>query len=192
MQRIYSSRQVGKLLGADPSSVNRWIDSGKLKAYRTPGGHRRVLHEDLLGFLDETGIPVPEEIQPTQLSILLVDDDEPYLRSLRKALLRLDRDLEVQTCTSGIEALILLGSRRPDAVLLDAAMPGLDGVEVCRRITSSPDTQNVKVIVSAAHPSPATEKRVLEAGAMAYLAKPLKANLLLDHLRETLPTETSE
>jgi excisionase family DNA binding protein len=183
MQRIYSSRDVGKMVGADPSSVNRWIDSGRLKAYRTPGGHRRVLHDDLLGFLGEWGIPIPDELRPTNLSLLVVDNDEQYLKSLRRALLRIDRSLEIQTCTSGIEALILIGAQRPDVVLLDVYMPGLDGVEVCNRIKRNPATQDVLVIANTGRPSSQLEKRVLEAGAAACLTKPFKPVALLEIVR---------
>lgn len=183
MQRIYSSRDVGKMVGADPSSVNRWIDSGRLKAYRTPGGHRRVLRGDLLTFLGEWGIPVPDELLPSGLSLLMVDDDEQYLKSLRKALLRIDKSLEIHTCTSGIEALILIGAQRPDVVLLDVYMPGLDGVEVCTRIKGNAESQKVIVIANTGRPSSQLEKRMLEAGAAAFLTKPFKPGALLEILR---------
>lgn len=186
MPRIFSSRQVGKMVGADPSSVNRWIDSGRLKAYRTPGGHRRVLYDDLMVFLGEWGIPMPDELKPTNLSLLLVDDDEQYLKSLRKALLRADKSLDIQTCSSGIEALIQLGSRRPDVIVLDVYMPGLDGVEVCRRIKTSPETQNIVVVANSGKPSPSLEKKVMEAGASAFLAKPFKPGALLDVIKPEL------
>jgi len=183
MQRIFSSRQVGKLLGADPSSVNRWIDSGKLKAYRTPGGHRRVLFDDLMAFLDDCGIPVPDELKPDHITLLLVDDDQAYIKSLRKSLLRADKSLEITTCTSGYEALIELGAKRPDAVVLDVFMPGMDGVEVCSKIKGNAETQNIMVIATTAHPSPAVEKKVLEAGASAFLAKPFKATAIVEAVR---------
>jgi excisionase family DNA binding protein len=183
MQRIYSSRDVGKMVGADPSSVNRWIDSGRLKAYRTPGGHRRVLHDDLLQFLGQWGIPVPDELRPAGLTMLIVDDDEQYLRALRKALMRSDKTLEIQTCTSGIEALILIGARRPDVVLLDVYMPGIDGVEVCTRLKNSDETQGVMVIANTGRPSSQLEKRVLEAGAAAFLTKPFKPSALLEIIK---------
>jgi excisionase family DNA binding protein len=183
MPRIFSSRDVGKLVGADPSSVNRWIDSGRLKAYRTPGGHRRVLYEDLMGFLGEWGIPMPDELKSSNLSILIVDDDESYMRSLRKALLRHDRNLDVQTCTSGIDALILLGSRKPDVILLDVFMPGFDGVEVCKQIKNNPETKNMMVIVNTGRPNASVEKRVKEAGASGFLTKPFKPTELMELIR---------
>lgn len=183
MQRIFSSRQVGKLLGADPSSVNRWIDSSKLKAYRTPGGHRRVLYDDLMAFLEDCGIPVPDELKPDHLSLLLVDDDQAYLKSLRKSLLRAEKSLEITTCTSGYEALIVLGAKHPDAVVLDIFMPGMDGVEVCAKIKGNAETQNIMVIATTAHPSPSVEKKVLDAGASAFLSKPFKAAAVLEQVR---------
>jgi excisionase family DNA binding protein len=63
MKRYYSSRDVAFLIKSDPSSVNRWIDSGKLKAHRTPGGHRRVNPADLLEFLEQHGMPIPAELR---------------------------------------------------------------------------------------------------------------------------------
>ena len=184
MPRIFSSRQVGKLVGADPSSVNRWIDSGKLNAYRTPGGHRRVLYEDLVLFLQQCGMPLPADLQPEHRSLLIVDDDAAQLRSLRRALVRNDKSLEVDTCGSAVEALIKLGAQKPDVIVFDAGMPGLDGVEVCKRIKDNTGTENVMVIATAARPSAALEKRLLAAGASAFLAKPLKAAVILDAISQ--------
>ncbi len=183
MSKIYSSRKVGQLLAADPSSVNRWIDSGKLKAYRTPGGHRRVVHEDLLVFLEECGIPVPAELQPPLRTLLLVDDDEAYLRTLRKQLSRAEPGLTVQSCAAGYDALMIIGSDHPNVVVLAAGMPGLDGVEVCRRIKANPQTADVQVILTSVHPSPTIERKAQEAGALAMLVKPFKATAVLDLLR---------
>jgi excisionase family DNA binding protein len=185
MPRVYSSRQVGKLVGADPSSVNRWIDSGKLRAYRTPGGHRRVLYDDLVEFLEQCGMPLPDELLPERKSLLLVDDDALYLRSLRRSLTRADRSLQVEACTSGVEALILIGARKPDVVVLDVFMPGIDGIEVCEKIKSNPETQNTMVIAVTGRPSSGLEKKVTKAGASAFLAKPFKAAQLLELFQES-------
>ena len=183
MQRTFSSRQIGQIVGADPSSVNRWIDSNRLKAFRTPGGHRRVLLDDLIIFLNELKIPIPNELKTSGMSLLIVDDDEQYARSLRRALLRSNRSLEVQICNSAIEALIFLGAQRPDVVVIDLYMPGMDGIEICTRIKSNPETKNVMVIANTGRPSAQLEKRILEAGASAFLTKPFKPNVLLELIR---------
>jgi excisionase family DNA binding protein len=187
MQRIFSSREVGKLVGADPSSVNRWIDSGRLKAYRTPGGHRRVLLENLVAFLNELAIPVPAELRARALSLLLCDSDEGHLRGLRRGLQRLDRELELRACGSALEALILLGAHRPDAMLLDVSPAGTDALEICRRIKSSSDTAAVVLVACATRPTAQLESRLREAGVRALLPKPVKPASLLELARPGSP-----
>src|SRR5437667_11426142 len=70
----------------------------------------------------------------TPASILMVDDDPHVLRSLRAALE--SHGYRVRTATSGPIALEACAAERPDVVLLDLALPGLDGVEVCKRLRS--------------------------------------------------------
>jgi excisionase family DNA binding protein len=172
------------MVGADPSSVNRWIDSGRLKAYRTPGGHRRVLAEDLLVFLSELGIPLPAELRPAgSFSLLLLDSEEAGLKNLRRGLLRLERELEIRVCTSALEALIQIGIRRPDALLIEVATGGVDAAEVCRRVKANPETRAVALIASAARPTAQLESKLREAGAIGLLPKPVKPAALLELVR---------
>lgn len=172
------------MVGADPSSVNRWIDSGRLKAYRTPGGHRRVLAEDLVSFLGELGIPLPSELRPAgSFSLLLCDGEDASLKTLRKGLLRLERELEIRTCTSALEALIQTGIRRPDVLLIDVALGGIDATEVCRRIKANPETRAVVLIASAARATTQLENKLREAGAIGLLGKPVKPAALLELVR---------
>jgi excisionase family DNA binding protein len=172
--RVFSSRQVGRMIGADPSSVNRWIDSGKLKAYRTPGGHRRILQGDLIPFLEALGVPLPAELEPARLRLLVVDADPRFLRSLRRALARGDSAPEVVVCGSIVEALIALGTFRPEVALLDVSMPALDAVEVCREIKRNPETREVRLIASAVRASAGLEERLGAVGVEALLVKPFK------------------
>lgn len=51
--RVYTTHEAGKLIGYDPSTVQKWIDGGKLKAHKSPGGHRRIRHDDLVAFAEE-------------------------------------------------------------------------------------------------------------------------------------------
>ena len=58
-----TTAQVGKLLGVHHATVRRWIDSGKLKAIITFGGHRRIRPEDILQYLQNHELPVPERLE---------------------------------------------------------------------------------------------------------------------------------
>lgn len=59
---VFTTFQISKLCKADISTVTDWIDRGKLPAYRTPGGHRRIKIDDFITFLKKFNMPVPEEI----------------------------------------------------------------------------------------------------------------------------------
>jgi excisionase family DNA binding protein len=173
-ERVLTSSEVGELLQVNPSSVKKWVDDGLLAAFRTPGGHRRIRVADLVDFLDAHKMPIPRDLLANaRRRVLVVDDDLVQLRTVARALKRLSERIEVATTANGIDALLLVGSFRPHVVLLDVFMPGLDGVEVCRRLKKKPETRDVRVIVVSGHASSALEKEVLEAGALLCLEKPV-------------------
>ena len=115
---------------------------------------------------------------------ILVVDDEPAVRdSLRRAL-ELE-GYEVEVAVDGESALIELGEpRHPDAVILDILMPGVDGLEVCRRIRAVGDQVPVLMLTARAE----VDSRVagLDAGADDYLPKPFALAELLARLRALL------
>jgi two-component system, cell cycle response regulator len=103
--------------------------------------------------------------------VLVVDD---MLSNVRLLEAKLSAEyFEVITATNGVEALEAMASQRPDIVLLDIMMPGIDGLEVCRRMKSNPATQHVPVILVTALDQPEDRVRGLEAGADDFLTKPV-------------------
>lgn len=113
--------------------------------------------------------------------VLVVDDDE-MIRRLVRAVLEAD-EFEVAEARDGESALRLASEREPAVVVLDIMMPGLDGVEVCRRL----DHDRVKVIVLTARDDPVLEDECRQAGANAFLTKPFSSIQLLDLVAELLP-----
>jgi two-component system, cell cycle response regulator len=103
--------------------------------------------------------------------VLVVDDIFANLRLLEAKLSA--EYFEVITASNGIEALECMHRCRPDIVLLDVMMPGMDGIEVCRRIKSNPKTHHVPIIMVTALDQADDRVRGLEAGADDFLSKPL-------------------
>ncbi|MBL8727465.1 MAG: response regulator [Planctomycetes bacterium] len=107
--------------------------------------------------------------------ILIVDDDESTLDTLAAALG--DR-FDLRRAGSGEEALLALRDFRAELVLVDVALPGIDGYETCRRIVAEPRTRNVKVILVGAGSTTADRLRGYRSGACDYLVEPLDAEEL--------------
>lgn len=180
--RLLTTHEVASLVQVSPSSVLKWIDQGKLKAYRTPGGHRRVASDELLAFLRAHQLPVPAELEEDRVLLLVIDDEAPYLRSLGALLSRADSRVQVELAESAMDGLLKVGLIRPQVVLLDTYMPGMDGVEVCKRLQQSAETAHIAVLAMSGRPSPELEKKFLEAGAAAFIAKPVQPAVVLSKL----------
>ena len=174
-----STSAVAALIDASVASVANWVDEGRLKAGRTPGGHRRILVQDLVRFLHQQGLPVSPQLAPSAPKVLVVDDDEAVTRWVAEEIKAAHPDYEVRQAHDGFSAGDLVGSWKPDVVILDLRMPGLDGFEVCRRIKSKEDTAATAVIAMTAYFSPETKTRILECGARVCLAKQLDLEVLL-------------
>jgi DNA-binding response OmpR family regulator len=107
--------------------------------------------------------------------IVMVVDDDDMIRRLVRTVLEAD-EFEVVEARNGSSALDMATTAHPSVVVLDIMMPGIDGVEVCRRL----DHEKVKVVVLTARDDPALEARCREAGADAFLTKPFSSIELLD------------
>lgn len=181
-----STFAIAELLHVDPGSVANWIDQGLLRAHRTPGGHRRVQVEDLIKFLREHKMPIPPELDTTPVRVLVVDDEENVARLIARAVRSRFPDFEVIEANDGFRAGTTIATVRPDVVILDLRMPGMDGYEVCRMIKSQETTRHAEVIAMTAYPSPESEQRILECGARVCLSKPLDLDSLLKEVEKSL------
>lgn len=178
--QLLTSSEVGALLQVNPSSVKKWVDDGLLLAFRTPGGHRRIRAADLVSFLVRHEMPIPVDLQDAaKKRLLIVDDEVDQLKALSRSFKRFADRVEVTTTSNGIDALVLVGSFHPHAVLLDVYMPGIDGLEVCRRLKKAPATKDVQVYVVSGAFTSALEQKALEAGAVKCLPKPIDAKVVL-------------
>ncbi len=188
LDRLLTSSEVGALLQVTSGSVKKWVDEGRLVAFRTPGGHRRVRVSDLLQFLDVHQMPVPRVLESTaRRRLLIVDDDPMQLKALARAFKRHADRVDVLTASNGIDALVHVGSFRPHFVLLDIVMPGIDGLEVCRRLKQNPETNGIGVIVVSGHLTALMSRKALDAGALRCLEKPINLGEVMELLVPSNP-----
>ncbi|PKN43525.1 MAG: two-component system response regulator [Deltaproteobacteria bacterium HGW-Deltaproteobacteria-18] len=115
-----------------------------------------------------------------EFSVLLVDDEEDFLRTIIKRLAK--RGLKVQGASRGEQALAMLAEEPRDVVVLDVKMPGMDGLEVLRRIKA--DWPSTEVIMLTGHASIDAAMEGMNRGAFDYLMKPADLEDLLYKLED--------
>lgn len=184
----FTTHDIARFCGVYPSSVVNWINSGKLKAFQTAGGHHRVTKEELLAFMRQLEVPIPVEVAG-RARILIVDDDEEFARAAKRAFAPYSDRYEAVTCGDGVDALIRIGQTPPDLVILDMVMPKMDGLQVCKVLRARPETRRIKIIAVSGKKLAVSEKKLEETGIDAFFRKPLDISDLLQKAVALLAAE---
>ena len=128
-----------------------WIYKDALKAFTTFGGHYRIWPGDLKDFIVKAGMDVPFQfVDERKTTFLIVDDDPAYSLLLKEALCSKFPVADVIMTDDGYEALLLIGERKPQLLLLDLRMPKLDGFQVLHLLRQRNKDQAMKVVVLSA------------------------------------------
>ena len=117
--------------------------------------------------------------------ILVVEDQEDNRRILRDLLTA--GDYEVIEAVDGLEGIAKAESHRPDLILMDIQLPGVDGYEATRRIKSNPELQDIPIIVVTSYALSGDDVKAFGAGCDAYVTKPFSPRELLAKVREYVP-----
>ncbi len=109
--------------------------------------------------------------------ILCIDDNRRNLSILQELL---EDDFELDCAPSGEDGLNSLKEARPELILLDVMMPGVDGYEVCKQVKADPETSEIPIVLVSALSRSEDRELGFAAGADAYLSKPFDPDVLLD------------
>lgn len=142
--------------------------------------------EDLLAFLKEHHLPIPAELATTPIRVLIVDDEPGITQMLSRAVKTAHPEFEVLEANDGFRAGAMVATLKPDVVILDLRMPGIDGFEVCRLIKSNETMKSCEILAMTAHPSAENERRIVDCGARVCLSKPLDLPRLLKEIEASI------
>ena len=152
-----STKDAARLLGVSHRTVQLWVENGALQAWKTAGGHRRITMASVNKLVNERHeataplAPVPaaaaEPEKPQRKKVLLVDDDRTLLRLYELELSGWNLPLEVVKAHDGFEALIRIGEQRPDLLVSDLSMPGMDGFRMIRTLRGEAGYGQMAIIV---------------------------------------------
>lgn len=151
---VFSTHSAARFCRVTPMTIIRWIEEGRIRAYKTPGGHRRIMRGDLEDFCRRSGIPFlwEERVENAEVRrLLIVDDDRSTVEAILDAIFDEDDESnqsswEVEHTDNAFDAGRLVNSFRPDLVFVDVNLPGVDAAKMARSIRTDPATTNARVV----------------------------------------------
>jgi excisionase family DNA binding protein len=167
--------EAARRLSVSPITLRTWAAKGLIRVHITLGGHRRYPLSEVERLMAKTNEAAP-------LRVMIVDDDSFTIELILDYLADTSFPLVVETALDGFEAGQKLLSFKPDVMLLDLMMPGMDGFAVCNRIKSDPDTAATRVIAMSGHATAENCQRVMNEGAEACISKPFNREQLVESL----------
>ena len=119
---------------------------------------------------------------------ILVVDDNDDVRSILVVLLERSGGYETLEAGTGEEAVEKAISGRPDVILTDIILPGINGVDATKAIKNNPSTAQIPIIAYSALPLVGWKEQALKAGMVAYLQKPFNLQLLMETIQKFIPS----
>jgi len=181
---LLSPSEAAELLNVSPVTLRQWSQKGRIPFQITPGGHRRYKKSELYSFAKIMGMELSDPSAPAQtgfvpgkplqsLSILIVDDNKELCEFLKVMLERYEPNWQITLAHDGFEAGLRVQQLKPDVMIVDLNLPGLNGDELCWNIKSIDDLKHVKLIGVSGLIDAAGIEQFLSAGAEIVLEKPI-------------------
>ena len=180
-----STHEAATRLGVALSTVQLWVETGVLPAWKTPGGHRRI-PADVIDSIQARQRSVLSSTPTPELFRALVVEDDPVQRELySRQFSEWNLPIQLFMAEDGFEGLVLIGRHSPDLVITDLAMPEMDGFKMIRRLkTQSAITRSSIIVVTALGPDDIEAEGGLPAGIPVY-PKPIPfaaLRVLVEHM----------
>jgi excisionase family DNA binding protein len=177
--------RAAKYLGMAQSTIRKWSDDGRLRAFYTPGGHRRYRRVDLDAFLEQGASSASRRGEGQRL-ILIVDDDD-RLREFVRVNLEME-GYAVREASDADEGLKALEEESPDLILLDVMMPQVDGWEMLRMVQERHGVGAIPVIMFSGKVDEESLKTAAARGAQGFVGKPFNPQQLIDSTKQLVPS----
>ncbi|MDO8376355.1 MAG: response regulator [Aquabacterium sp.] len=156
---VLSTREAAEQLGVALRTVQLWVESGVLPAWKTAGGHRRISRvavERLIGerraaLSGDPASSVQAGAAAARLQVMVVEDEPELLRLFTMVIAGWDLPIDITPAVNGFEALLRMGQRCPDLLVTDLNMPGMDGFKMIASLRGvGPAYDDMEIVVVTA------------------------------------------
>lgn len=187
---VFTTGEAARICKVSQQTIIRCFDSGQLKGFRVPGSKfRRIPRETLHQFMKENGIPT-DALDNDRRELLIVDDDTELVEVLRHALEK-DGRFDVHVASTGFDAGMMVKEHRPDLIVLDVMLPDINGREVCLRVRSDPQLEDVKIVCMSGMVEPDKIEELKTSGANDFIHKPFEVEELIGRVCMQLDMEAT-
>ena len=190
---VYSALEVANICGVVNQTAINWIRNGYLKAFSTPGGQYRIYLEDLVDFMKDRNMKIPTELleasqqkKSISASILIVDDDRGLNQVVTKFIEKEIPDLSIFQAFDGFEAGAIMAEKKPNIILLDLDLPGVNGEDLFKKINASEEFGKPVVCVMTALKDETVLDRLKDNGVENFFIKPLNLVEISDTVKDLI------
>ncbi|MDW5444719.1 response regulator [Polaromonas sp. SM01] len=179
---------AAKLLGLSVATVQSLVEKGEIEAWKTLGGHRRLSLRAINGYLQKHS-PQLAHADPdprSRLSVLVVEDDEAARELYKAQFEQWDMTVDCSFMNSALEALMDIASMRPDLLITDLNMPGVDGLEMLRALKRNQQLSAMQILVISGLPEEVVKERGGLPPSAHYLEKPINFDWLHGYITALL------
>lgn len=183
-KKYYTTIEAAKLLGVSVRTVQLWVESGALDAWKTAGGHRRIVAKSVQDHIDGRE---PVDATPNNKKRVLVVEDNPTVAKFYQAAIdSWSQPIEVVTKQDGFEGLLDIGQSPPDLLISDIYMPGMDGLQMIRSLYKSQQLSSDKIIIISGLSSESIAERGGIPTDVTFFSKPVNVEQLKNAIFERL------
>ena len=144
-EAFVGTKEAAAMLGVSVSTIQKMVESGKLRAWRTQGGHRRIAETDVQALNRDGRQAVGSGHQ--SLFILIVEDNATMLKAYARVAAQWGNKVELAFASDAAQALLMIAQKRPNLVITDLAMEPFDGFHLIRTLRASPELADTRVVV---------------------------------------------
>jgi excisionase family DNA binding protein len=186
-----TTREAADLLHVSLRTVQLWVESGVLKAWKTDGGHRRLplssVKELIQERMNKTGtVPPVAARSGNDFNILILEDDEDTLKLYRLTMAAWQMPIQLTFVSSVFEALVVIGRTPPDLLITDLRISGVDGFEIIRLLRNDPLLRQLNIVVVTGMEPHEIEARGGLPNDITQFSKPISFDQLQGYIKACL------
>jgi excisionase family DNA binding protein len=176
-RRYFTTFEASHFLGVSLPTIVNWIKASRLKAHRTPGGHRRIARDELASFIRRHGMPMPPELvgEGESARVMVVHDDAGQAQQLTSLLKR--AGFEAVAVCEPFAAGLRIGLARPDLLILELSMKSADAFALASELRAHPETRRLPLVAVSGARDEKSHKKAL-AAFDELVAKPIDLEML--------------